>query len=179
MAKVFRKTGKPPIEMMRAFFEYEPETGLLYRRSLIGVGGRPTKRRLAGSSDSNGYLQTYLKGYRMRNHQAIFAMHHGFWCEGHIDHINGDRSDNRIANLRCCSASQNMANQKKDNVSRHNDKFRAQLMHDGRRISLGVFDTFEEARAISAYADIFFNKAYARNESRKIVLSVIQDATPA
>lgn len=73
-----------------------------------------------------------------------------------VDHINGDRLDNRRANLRICNASQNAANNPKPNrdnasgvrgVYWHEKKkrWRAAIMKDGRKVMLGSYVTIHEA----------------------------------
>lgn len=57
-----------------------------------------------------GYLTGKLFGYKFKSHRVIYAMHHGKWPEGHVDHINGVRDDNRISNLRDVSRFQNAQN---------------------------------------------------------------------
>jgi hypothetical protein len=71
-----------------------------------------------------------------------------------LDHINGVRDDNRIANLRCVSASDNLNNQRTPHtnnksgylgVSPFRGKWRAVIQIEGKQVHLGVFDTPEEA----------------------------------
>ena len=81
-----------------------------------------------------------------------------------VDHINGDRLDNRRSNLRLCSRDENMRNRRmhRNNtsglkgVSRHGRRWRAQLQVDGKKLHIGVFDTREEAH--DAYR--VFSKAH-------------------
>lgn len=72
-------------------------------------------KRLAGSPalnslDGLGYRSGQIFNKHVKAHRAIWALATGAWPEMHIDHINGVRSDNRIANLRCATQSQNNAN---------------------------------------------------------------------
>src|SRR3972149_955610 len=78
----------------------------------------------------------------------------GEFPKGDIDHINGDRADNRIGNLRATSRSENMQNLKeahKDNCTGHlgvfkkRHRFGAQIMVDGVKHKLGIYDTPQEA----------------------------------
>ena len=100
-------------EQARELFEYDPETGLItwkkktskYSRALIGdVAGY-----LEGKT---GYLRVKINHEKYYVHRIAYAIHFGAWPEGDIDHINGNRSDNRIDNIRDGSTRQNMWNLK-------------------------------------------------------------------
>lgn len=79
-----------------------------------------------------------------------------------IDHINGNRMDNRIANLRCVSASVNQQNQRRPHrtnstgylgvVPVRRGQFRAQIWVSGAAKNLGTFDTPQEAHAVYLHA---------------------------
>ncbi len=84
-----------------------------------------------------------------------------------IDHVNGDRLDNRRANLRHCSPLQNHWNRQPSGknpsgfkgvtFSRHHGKWQAQIRHCGQRIFLGHFSTPQAAaRAYDAAAIAYF-----------------------
>jgi hypothetical protein len=83
-------------------------------------------------------------------------MHKGYLPE-FIDHINGDRADNNIDNLREATRSQNCQNAKLSKVNRsgvkgvswhkYNQKWYARIRLDGKRIDLGYFDNLIEAEA--------------------------------
>lgn len=79
------------VEQLRKEFDYVPETGQLRRKS---------NGRIAGSTQTDGYRQVSIDGRLFLMHRIIWFMHHDTWPEFAIDHINGDRTDNRIENLR-------------------------------------------------------------------------------
>jgi hypothetical protein len=96
-------------------------------------------------------------------------MFHGAWPSGDIDHINGQKTDNRIENLRDVTRTINSENRRGSNtntatgylgVSVHarSGKYRARIRAKGRLISLGLFLLPEEAHAayISAKRDLHF-----------------------
>ena len=84
-------------------------------------------------------------------------MHYGVEPSGYIDHLNGDKHDNRIANLRDVDMSTNLRNAagKSNNTSgatgvnwrADKGKWRARIMVNYKERTLGHFDTFEEAVA--------------------------------
>lgn len=75
--------------------------------------------RRAGSTDKGGYTRVKINGKTYLEHRLVWLLHKGVWPTGQLDHINGDRSDNRIENLREASNGQNRANSKvnKNNLS--------------------------------------------------------------
>lgn len=64
-------------------------------------------------ADNHGYFGSSICGRRYKAHRVAWAVHYGEWPSDHIDHINGDRSDNRIENLRLASAAENQWNRSK------------------------------------------------------------------
>ena len=67
--------------------------------------------QVAGTKTANGYIRTEIKGKKYLNHRIIYLMYYGVLPE-FIDHINGDKTDNRIENLREANAIQNQQNAK-------------------------------------------------------------------
>lgn len=59
---------------------------------------------------SKGYLKGRIDGKELKAHRVVWAHYHGRWPSGVIDHINRDRSDNRLANLRDVTSAQNAMN---------------------------------------------------------------------
>jgi len=92
---------------------------------------------------------------RYQAHRVIWAMFHGEWPMNQIDHINGDRSDNRILNLREADFFQNSQNAKirRDNTSgypgvtfsKDRNQWTARICINGKKIYLGYFLTAELA----------------------------------
>lgn len=64
----------------------------------------------AGCLNSKGYLQVKVDGYAFRVHRIIYLLQTGAWPNGEIDHINGDKTDNRMENLYACTTRQNQQN---------------------------------------------------------------------
>jgi len=119
------------------------------RRASIGT--------LAGTINSDGYRQIAYKGKIYRSHRLIFLLHYGY-SPKEVDHIDGDRCNNKITNLRGCTSSQNSQNMKlsKRNTSGvkgvywHNQsrQWLARVMVRGITHSLGLFDDIEVAAQI-------------------------------
>ncbi len=139
-------------EQVRKLFKYSEKTGELIRRKTING------RSLAGSSAGHinaGYMRTGIDGKHYRNHRIIFLYHHGYLPD-YVDHIDTDKLNNRIENLRKCTAAQNCMNAKKhlDNTvgvkgiykHKRSGKFVARFSHNGNRINVGSFKLLHDAK---------------------------------
>lgn len=103
---------------------------------------------VAGTKLKDGYVAIRYKGRGYKAHRLIWQYHNQLLLEATIDHINGNRCDNRIENLRNVSQSQNAKNRKHSKgwcFSKKTKKYQAQVEHNGRKIWLGYFDTKEQA----------------------------------
>lgn len=142
----------PPLSVLRELFSYDPETG-----AIIALTSHTT-RRLGERCDGilpDGYRRVYI-GSLYLAHRIAWAITYGEEPNGFIDHINRDRSDNRISNLRLATHRQNMCNRKAATHSKsgergvhqrkENGKWRAYYAVNGKRKNVGTFDTFEQAR---------------------------------
>jgi hypothetical protein len=90
-----------------AALRYEPETGRIFwkvARQRIRVGQE------AGCFNHDGYAKIQVNGVVYQSHRLAWLLHHGRWPNGFLDHINRNKSDNRIANLREVDRSLNMHN---------------------------------------------------------------------
>ena len=97
----------------------------------------------------DGYRKTIVKGISYGVHRLIWKWHHGTE-PSLIDHINGDRSDNRIENLREATARQNAWNRKQKRtlptgIYLHQGRYRVRLYLGRPNVSVGMFDTLEGA----------------------------------
>jgi hypothetical protein len=100
------------------FLSYDPLTGEF--RFLCDRGNNPSKGKIAGWIDKDGYMQVMVGKKMVRMHKLAWAWVHGEWPRT-VDHINRDKTDNRIANLRMATPSQQVMNtpRRKDNTSGH------------------------------------------------------------
>lgn len=143
----------------------ECHDGLLYWRvKRRRLGGHTTPGQQAGYVSGNGYRYVGIDGKRLLEHRVVFAMTHGRVPSKHIDHINGNKTDNRPENLRECTHSENLQNvgMRSDNTTgvrgvswdRRRKKYAAELILQGRKKYLGRFDTLAEAAAAREAAEI-------------------------
>lgn len=140
---------------LRAAFSYDPETGSITR--LVG-----TSKREAGTSvpvpHGDGYLCVWLGRRQFFAHRVAWALGYGVAPVGYIDHINGDRADNRLANLRQTTKRGNAENLRK--AYRNNRSgllgvhsragrpgFRARIRVNGALLDLGAFENAADAHA--------------------------------
>ncbi|MNF85954.1 AP2 domain protein [compost metagenome] len=129
-----------------------------------------------GSLTHHGYLRAVVDGERHMVHRIVWALHHGKWPEGIVDHIDGVRLNNRIENLRSVDHQQNMRNQKlpATNTSGfigvfwncRRNRWVAQIKVDGKYKHVGYFDTAQAAdTARKAAAGAF---GYHENHGRSV-----------
>ena len=134
-------------------FEYRE--GKLYRRVPRGRSAADTQ---VGRQRKDGYMQFEINGCKYLLHRVIFTLLHGF-TPAFIDHINGDKSDNRIENLRNVTRAQNNRNSKRRKTSKsgvkgvswyaRERKWVVRLYIDGSNRFFGAFETLEEAQKIA------------------------------
>lgn len=126
--------------------------------------------KLAGYVTPQGYVRVGHNYGSTFAHRLIFVMHHGYLPE-FIDHIDGNRLNNRIENLRAATRSQNQHNAKlrKDsvtglkNVTRHRNKWQVRIRLDNRLVHIGVFYDLEIAKFVaSEYRDKYHGE-FARH----------------
>jgi hypothetical protein len=98
-------------QRLRELLSYNPETGAFTWK--VANGSRAKVGAVAGTTNYHGYVLISFCGKQRPAHRMAWLYMHGEWPAQDIDHINGDRADNRISNLRCVSRSVNMQNQRK------------------------------------------------------------------
>lgn len=144
-------------QRLRELLHYNSETGDFTRR-VSGRGRRAKAGCVAGCKSCHGYTSISVDGRLYRAHRLAWLYVFGVWPGCDVDHINGAKSDNRIANLRDVSASVNMQNQRTAQprnasgylgVTIHGGRFEASIKLNGKNIYIGSYKTPELAH--SAY----------------------------
>lgn len=140
-------------ERLKEALNYDPETGVFTWRVAVSNKAIPGQR--AGQSRTLGYRAIGLFGERYLEHRLAVLYVTGRWPEDEVDHVNGDTSDNRWANLRECVHAENHQNRKTPahsvqrvmGVTWHKlrSKWRAAIVLRGKQHHLGLFPTKEEA----------------------------------
>jgi len=139
-------------EQVRTWLSLDYETGLFTR--LITKGARFKAGTIATPlNKGDGYYRICLDWRQYNYAHVVWFYIHGEWPK-EIDHINGNRSDNRPANLRLATRDQNMAARKEYRKSKSgyrgvhqiaSGRFQAQISVAGRKRHIGVYETAEEA----------------------------------
>jgi hypothetical protein len=160
-----KKPVLTPAEL-RKLVSYDAETGVFRwrpRAELWFESRRSFKvwnKSYAGEQcfhtpDTSGYATAVILGRLVSGHRIAWAIHYGEWPADQIDHINGDKLDNRIRNLRVVTALENSRNSKRPvnntsgvvgvRYSKRLDRWLAAIGSGPTRQHLGCFTSFEDA----------------------------------
>lgn len=141
------------VKLLHCKFKYDPDSGLIINRNNRSSNSRIGE--LAGSESKTGYRIINVKGVRYKAHRIAWAMFYGHWPKNEIDHRNGDKSDNRIENLReanRCENAQNFPKTKRNKSglkgvswSKACRKWKAVIQANGKSFYIGRFDDKREA----------------------------------
>lgn len=147
---------------LKIAISYDRATGILRR-----VDARPHSKKgaVCGSKNSCGYLNVGVGGVIYPAHRLAFLYETGRWPKDQIDHINGQKDDNRWINLREATQSQNMANRQKqkNNVSgfigvcwcNRSCSWISYVRINGKHKRIGLFD--DKIKAAIARDDLAFS----------------------
>lgn len=131
---------------------YDPIKG----RFFYHTGGRGRRDNLEmGGLDAHGYGQVNIRGTVYKEHHLVWLYMTGEWPKHQIDHINHQRRDNRLENLRCVDNMENHLNRpmQKNNTSgfvgvalcKRTGRYEAYITSSGLRIRLGRFSLIQDA----------------------------------
>lgn len=185
---VMAQKALPSPEVLRQLLRYEPETGKLFWRPrplhMFEDGGhtalhifRRWNARYAGTEaftaiGKSGYRHGCIGGRTIGAHRAAWAVQHGKWPNGEIDHINGRRTDNRMCNLRdanryqnaqnSCMSSANKSGIRGVSFSNRERKWKAQITANKIGHRLGTFKCRTAAQVAYAVAANCLHGQYQR-----------------
>lgn len=148
---------------------YDPNEGHLY---WIEPRKGRQRHRPAGTVTSSGYIGVMVGPKRYYAHRLCWAIAHGSWPIDQIDHVNGNKADNRLANLREASNAQNGKNLKLSSANtsgvtgvvfcKETGRWRSIIKVDGKTIHLGRWPTIEQATKARREAEAVHFGQWAR-----------------
>lgn len=158
-------------ELLDHLFDIRPDEGLIYWRR---APRKPwLNGKLAGHAGHRfGYVMICIKGKDFKRHRLIWFYVHGRWPEDELDHIDGDRTADRIANLREANKCQNMWNAvmpmtntsgcKGVSWDQSKKRWRVTIRANGNWHQVGRFASLVNAIAARAEAERIYHGSYAR-----------------
>jgi len=171
---------------LRYRFSVDAESGRVFYRNPPNKGPRRCSGdEVVGYPDRYGYLQIVTMFYQKRawlmKHRLVWFLHYNEWPEDQLDHVDGDKVNNAISNLRSCSRQKNSSylnHMHKNNTSGYRGvyyekkqrKWRARIKYHQKNIHLGLFNTPEEAH--QAYLEAHA-KLYPDDPSRDIYVQSV------
>ena len=138
-------------------YSEESSTGLVWR---VYRGSKAEKGQESGTLCNRGYYRTYFKKKKYCNHRVVYFLNKGIDPEEkHIDHIDGDKLNNKIWNLRLATHKQNQDNRKKckNNTSgvtgvtwhKGHNKYGGHILYNKKKLCLGYFNKSDKDKAIA------------------------------
>lgn len=150
-------------EFLKSVLHYDQDTGIFTWVK---------NSKVAGYTQKDGYVRFNFNNKHFRAHKLAWLYVYGEYPESHIDHINGNPSDNSICNLRLCTRNQNMQNRK---INKNNkigikgvcfniraNKWHVQIGVNKKVKHIGFFDDLEFAELVAIEARDKYHKEFAR-----------------
>lgn len=142
------KAQQISLERVKELFYYDDD-GNLYRKVAVGNSKKDSK---AGWTSGRGYLSVSIDGKTYRTHRVLYSLYHNMEIPTNlqIDHIDGNKTNNRKDNLRLVTNQENQFSKPKVKgftYKKHAKKFEAKLKLNGKDVYLGLYDTELDARA--------------------------------
>ena len=147
----------PDLEVLNKWFILDDTNGMLYwkerKAKHTEIGG------IVGKVNPKGYLVFHFDGVITRVHRIIYKMYYGIEPEGELDHIDGNKLNNKPENLRLASRYQNNQNIKKqkNSTSGHknvywkeaNKKWAVTISAFGKKYHFGYYLNIENAAEVA------------------------------
>lgn len=141
-------------ESLKLVLSYDEKTGLFTR--IKSIGGKNRAGEVAGTVSSDGYIQIHVRGQILFAHRLAWLYVYGSFPHGILDHIDENKINNKICNLRLATNSENMQNVsalRSDNQfgmtgvsrNRRGPPFRSRIKINGKEIHIGSFHTAKDA----------------------------------
>ena len=166
------KTNCITQEKLKEILDYNPDTGLFIWK--VNSAKNVKSGHIAGNLKDTGYIRIKINKKMYLAHHLAFLYVYGNFPKDIIDHIDSDRANNKISNLRECSHQQNMKNLRlySNNSSGHKNvswvksrnRWIVQLKVNGKQKYIGSFDNLELADLVAQEAR---NKYHGEFASRK------------
>lgn len=161
--------AQPTQEQVKKLFDYHQDGYLVWavnrRRGRIG--------NKVGIVHPNGYFRTMVNGKFQSNHRITFLWHYGYLPE-YVDHIDGDKLNNKLENLRPVNAKQNQQNSKLSckNLSGYKNvsfcpqtkKWVVKISVNGKRKTIGRYHDIELADLVAEESRTKYHGEYARSQ---------------
>ena len=138
-------------DLLKELFDYDPETGWFTNRY---SRGRAKAGEIAGAYTGHGYWRIIINYKKYYVHHLAWLYVYGEWPD-EIDHIDGDRGNNAISNLRLATRSQNCFNRSKRYVGesglrgayldKRTMQWYSKIQVGSQQVFLGTFNSSEEA----------------------------------
>ena len=152
----------PPLAALQEFLSYDPETGLF---TWTKSRAQQKAGSVAGTLLRGGYIRVLFKRQKMLAHRlAWLFITKSDPGELTIDHIDGDKTNNRADNLRLATRNQQMWNREARGwAAVKNGRYRAEIRHNGELVRLGHHSSAEQARAAYVEACVKLRGEWAPN----------------
>ena len=176
LVRKMRKGDDISIDYLKECLQYNPDTGVFIRKirplhhfpdlRSMSVSNAVYGGKEAGSKSKRGYIIIYLEGRLFKAHRLAYFYMNGSWPEGHMDHINHIKSDNRWGNLRVVCPKENARNKpiSKNNTNGFNGvcwdsaskMWSAEINSESRHIRIGRFQEIWDALCARKSAENVF-----------------------